>query len=736
MSTNLHPDAINSLVHGNNGDPFSILGIHAKNKTKLYARAFRPTASKLLIVNKKSKKKIELNKIHEDGLFEVEISGKAETWSRGKYHFEEHTTNETTTTFHDPYAFNQSLITDFEYYLFGEGRFRYSYEKLGAHICEIDGVKGVNFTVWAPNAYRVSVIGSFNRWDERIHPMRRNISNGIWELFIPDIEEGVLYRYDLRSHNMGYRAQKSDPYGFFHEVRPNNASVVVNLDGYNWGDDEWMTKREETDPLKSPMSTYEVHLGSWKRKNGNEWLTYRELADELIPYLKEMNFTHVELMPIAEHPLDASWGYQVTGYFAVTSRFGKPEDFMYFVDQCHQNDIGVILDWVPAHFPKDGHALSYFDGTHLYEHEDPRKGEHPDWGTYIFNYGRNEVRNFLISNALFWLKKYHIDGLRVDAVSSMLYLDFGRDHGNWIPNQYGGNENLEAVKFMQEANAVINEECPGVVTIAEESTAWPMVSRPTYVGGLGFTLKWNMGWMHDTLDYMEKDPIYRRYHHNKLTFSMMYAFSENFVLSLSHDEVVHLKGSIMGKMAGDWWQRFAQVRLLTGYQFTHPGKKLMFMGQDIAQWSEWSETRSLDWHLLELETHQKNQAWVRDIGKLYKEETSLWENDFDPRGFQWIEPNDADNSIFSYIRFADDQNNFLVIVANFTPVPRKGYRVGVPEAGYYAERLNSDSDHYGGGNVGNNGGLQAEHIKQHGFDYSLNLTVPPFGIVILKKSQS
>jgi len=735
MSTNLHPDAVNSLVKGNHGSPFDLLGPQAISQTKLVIRAFHPTASQLFALNKKTKKKIELTKIHKDGLFEAEIKGKVTTWSGKAYHYESLTPDGTIETFHDPYAFNQSQITDFEYYLFGEGRFRYSYEKLGAHICEIDGIKGINFAVWAPNAHRVSVIGSFNHWDERVHPMRANHPNGIWELFIPELEEGVLYRYDIQSQNMGYRAQKSDPYSFYNEVRPNNASVVVDLDTYNWNDKEWMEKRAETNPLTSPMSIYEVHLGSWKRKNGNEWLSYRDLADELIAYLKDMNFTHVELMPVAEHPLDASWGYQVTGYFAVTSRFGKPQDFMYFVDQCHQNDIGVILDWVPAHFPKDGHGLSYFDGTHLYEHADPRKGEHPDWGTYIFNYGRNEVRNFLISNALFWLKKYHIDGLRVDAVSSMLYLDFGREDGEWLPNQYGGNENLDAVQFMQEANAVLNEEYPGAVTIAEESTAWPMVSRPTYLGGLGFTLKWNMGWMHDTLEYVKKDPIYRRYHHNKLTFSMMYAFSENFVLSLSHDEVVHLKGSIIEKMAGDWWQKFAQVRLLTGYQYTHPGKNLMFMGQDISQWAEWSETRSLDWHLLDLEPHQQNQAWVRDMGKLYKEEPALWEQDFNPAGFQWIEANDADNSIFSYIRFAENRSNFLVIVINFTPLPHYDYHIGVPESGYYAEILNSDSSHYGGSNVGNNGGVDAESHQQHGFDHSLSLTIPPFGIIILKRSQ-
>jgi 1,4-alpha-glucan branching enzyme len=474
-------------------------------------------------------------------------------------------------------------------------------------------------------------------------------------------------------------------------------------------------------------------LGSWRRKNGHEFLTYRELAHDLVAYVRDMGYTHLELMPVAEHPFDGSWGYQVTGYFAPTSRYGPPEDFMYFVDCCHQNGIGVILDWVPAHFPKDGFALSYFDGTHLYEHADLRKGEHPDWGTYIFNYGRNEVRNFLISNALFWLTKYHIDGLRVDAVSSMLYLDFGRKGGEWLPNQYGGNENLEAISFLQEANAVIHAEVPGAVTIAEESTAWGLVSRPTYLGGLGFTFKWNMGWMHDVLDYMQKDPVHRRYHHHQMTFSLMYAYSENFVLSLSHDEVVHLKGSIMTKVAGDWWQKFASSRLLFGYQYTHPGKKLTFMGMEFGQWAEWMETRSLDWHLVEqFQTHRQLQAWMRDLNRFYKSQPALYERDYSPEGFRWIEANHADESIFSYIRFANDPSDFLVVVCNFTPVVRHNYRIGVPELGYYTEVLNSDSAYYGGSNVGNNGGEYADSIPSHGFGYSLSMTLPPLGILVLK----
>lgn len=732
MANTIHPDAFNALIHGKHGSPFEILGCHQIDDEAIIIRTLRPTATQLFIVHKTRKKKIELTKIHNNGLFTVKLKGDSSKWRGDQYHYEAHLSDGTIETFHDPYSFRNSCFTDIDIYLFGEGHFRESYTKFGAHLREIDGVKGVNFAVWAPNAYRVSVVGSFNRWDERTHPMQQTGANGIWELFIPNIGIDEIYRYDIRSQNGDYHIQKSDPYSFYGELRPSNASIIVNIDDYQWEDDAWMEKRAEQNPLAQPLSIYEVHLGSWKRKADDGWLTYRELADELIAYVKEMNYTHIELMPIAEHPLDASWGYQVTGYYAVTSRFGTPQDFMYFVDQCHQNDIGVILDWVPAHFPKDGHGLSYFDGTHLYEHADPRKGAHPDWGTYIFNYGRNEVRNFLISNALFWLKKYHIDGLRVDAVSSMLYLDFGRNDGEWIPNQYGGNENLDAVSFLREVNVVLHEECEGIMTIAEESTAWAMVSRPTYIGGLGFTLKWNMGWMHDTLDYMQKDPVHRRYHHNKLTFSMMYAFSENFVLSLSHDEVVHLKGSIMEKMSGDWWKKFAQVRLLTGYQITHPGKSLTFMGQEIAQWAEWSETRSLDWHLLKLDTHKNNQTWVRDINKLYLEEPALWEHDFDPEGFQWIDANDADNSVFSYIRFADDTNDFLVIVANFTPLARHDYRIGLPESGTYQELLNSDWVEYGGSDVRNDGDLASHDIASHGFEQSLELAVPPLGIVILK----
>jgi 1,4-alpha-glucan branching enzyme len=728
MAADIHPDAIRNLINGEHGDPFALLGPHPA-ADGVSIRAFRPTAKTLAVVWGESGEHVEMNRLDEAGFFEVTIPAPLP-----KYHFAMTTSDVEEETFEDPYRF-EPLLTDYDLYLHSEGRHFTSYDKLGAHLVEVDGVKGVHFALWAPNAYRVSVIGEFDGWDARVHPMRRHVDAGIWELFIPGLDEWTLYKYDLRSQVNGYHTQKTDPYGFFDEMRPRTASIVVDLDRYAWGDGDWIEQRAHQNPLREPMSIYEIHLGSWRRKSdGLEWLTYREIADALVPYIKDLGYTHIELMPVAEHPLDMSWGYQITGYYAATSRFGTPPDLMYLIDQCHQNGIGVILDWVPAHFPKDGHALSYFDGTHLYEHADPRLGEHPQWGTYIFNYGRNEVRNFLISNALFWLKKYHVDGLRVDAVSSMLYLDFGREAGEWLPNDYGGRENIPAVRFLQEANAIVHEQCPGCYTIAEESTAWPMVSRPTYLGGLGFTFKWNMGWMHDTLAYIGKEPLYRKWHHHNLTFSLVYAFSENFVLSLSHDEVVHGKGSLINKIPGDWWQKFATLRTLYGYQMTHPGKKLLFMGQEFGQWREWSETRSLDWNLVEnFETHQKLLNWVRDLHKVYRREPALWQNDFVPRGFEWIEANDADQSVYSYVRFADDRSDFVVVVLNFTPVPRYDYRIGVPEAGFYAELLNSDAAIYGGGDVGNLGGRPADKgYWWHRHPHSLSLTIPPLGVLVLK----
>ncbi|MBC8171668.1 MAG: 1,4-alpha-glucan branching protein GlgB, partial [Anaerolineae bacterium] len=719
------PGAIEALVSGYHGAPFQILGPHLLDDTRVVIRALRPTAATLNVLLDTGER-VVMEKLRPEGLFEAVVQGKLPDL---KYQFEAVDHGGNTELFADPYAFRESLFGDLDIYLLRSGNHLDSYEKLGSHLREINGVKGVNFAVWAPNALRVSVIGDFNLWDERVHPMQMIGDSGVWELFIPGASEGAIYRYDILSRFNEYRIKKSDPYAFYAELRPNNASIVASLDGYAWRDEAWMSARAAQNPLTQPISVYEVHPGSWKLKEDGSWLSYRELAHELVDYVKMMDYTHIELMPITEYPFDGSWGYQVTGYFAATSRFGKPKDFMYFVDHCHQNGIGVILDWVPAHFPKDGHGLAYFDGTHLYEHSDPRLGEHPDWGTLVFNFGRTEVRNFLLSNALFWLKKYHIDGLRVDAVSSMLYLNFSRENGEWLPNKYGGNENLEAVQFLKDFNEIVHTEAPGAVTIAEEATAWAMVSRPTYLGGLGFTFKWNMGWMHDTLKYAKTDPVFRRYQHNKITFSLFYAFNENFVLALSHDEVVHLKGSLMTKMSGDWWQKFASLRLLFGYQYTHPGKKLHFMGQEFGQWNEWSETRSLDWYLLNFETHKRLQAWMRDLNHFYKESPALYEHDFDLKGFKWIEANDADQSIFSYIRFADNPDDFLIVVCNFTPVPRQKYRVGVPTSGTYLEVLNSDSAHYGGSNVGNNGSLESEPIVWHSWDQSLGLVVPPLAIL-------
>lgn len=628
------------------------------------------------------------------------------------------------------------ILTDYDLHLIGEGSHYKKYEKLGAHFIEIDGVKGVHFAVWAPNAKKVSVIGDFNNWNSKSHPMQSLGESGIWETFIPGLGEGTLYKFEIRSGFRKYTAQKADPFAFYFELRPKSASIVYDINGYGWNDDDWMKKRAGTPWFESPIATYEVHLGSWMRvtEEGGRWLTYRELADRLIPYVADMGYTHIELLPVTEHPLDASWGYQTLGYFAPTARYGEPKDFMYFVDRCHGAGIGVILDWVPAHFPTDGHGLGYFDGTSLYEHEDPRKGFHPDWGTKIFNYGRNEVRNFLISNAFFWFEKYHIDGLRVDAVASMLYLDYSRKEGEWIPNVYGGRENIEAVDFLKRFNEVSHQYHPGILTVAEESTAWPNVSKPTYLGGLGFGFKWNMGWMNDTLVYFSKDPVHRKYHHNNLTFSLLYAFTENFILPLSHDEVVHGKGSLLNKMPGDMWQKFANLRALYGFMYGHPGKKLLFMGGEFGQWDEWDFDRSLDWRLLEFEPHRGLQRFVKDLNRIYRAEPSLYEVDFDYKGFEWIDFHDVEGSVVAFMRRAKNASDFTVFVCNFTPVPRVNYRVGVPEPGYYREMLNSDSAYYWGSDMGNGGGVIAENIPFQMRPYSLNITLPPLAVVAFKPS--
>lgn len=626
------------------------------------------------------------------------------------------------------------FLTDFDLYLIGQGTHERVYEKMGAHLTEQNGEPGVHFAVWAPNARQVYLMGDFNGWHGESHPMHSS-NSGIWTLFVPGLQEYAVYKYRIVSQK-GESFDKADPYGFAMEQRPKTGSVVTNLDRYQWGDGDWVSHRQERQGFDRPMSIYEVHLGSWRKVYDEHWglryLTYHELAEQLIPYVLELGYTHIELLPIAEHPLDASWGYQVLGFYAPTSRFGTPEDLMYFIDQCHQHNIGVLLDWVPAHFPKDGSGLNYFDGTHLYSHADPRQGEHQDWGTLIFNYGRNEVRVFLISNAVFWLEKYHFDGLRVDAVASMLYLDYSRQEGEWVPNEYGGRENLAAVSFLRKTNEVVHGLFPGVVTVAEESTAWPMVSRPTYMGGLGFTLKWNMGWMHDTLKYMSKEPIYRRYHHNDMTFSLLYAFNENFVLPLSHDEVVHGKGSLLNKMSGDEWQKFANLRAYYGFMWGHPGKKLLFMGGEFGQWQEWNFNMGLEWAALDAPMHQGLHHFVKDLNHLYQNELALYEVDFAWMGFTWIDANDSDNSVFSFIRNAKSSDEFVVVVSNLTPVPRENYRIGVSKPGYYREILNSDSAHYGGSNLGNGGGKATEGTPWHGHNQSLSLMLPPLATIMLK----
>ncbi len=629
----------------------------------------------------------------------------------------------------DPYTFPPQLA-DFDLYLFGEGKHWHIYRILGAQPRTVDGVKGILFATWAPNAERISVVGDFNAWDGRRHPMRVRGSSGVWELFIPELEPGTLYKFEIRNRQRGTVFLKTDPYGRQFELRPNTASVVPSDRAYDWHDDDWMEHRANHDWLHEPMSVYEVHLGSWRRDAEGNFLNYRELAEQLVAYVKKQGFSHIELLPITEHPFDGSWGYQTTGYFAPTSRFGTPDDFRYFVDYCHQNGIGVFLDWVPAHFPKDAHGLAYFDGTALYEHEDPRLGEHRDWGTLIYNYGRNEVRNFLIGSALFWLEEFHLDGLRVDAVASMLYLDYSRQPGDWIPNKYGGNENLEAIAFLRELNTVTHQQFPGTLIMAEESTAWPQVTRPTWTGGLGFSMKWNMGWMHDTLAYMSKDPIHRHYHHDQLTFGLLYAFTENFILPFSHDEVVHGKGSMLQKMPGDEWQRFANLRLLYTFMFTYPGKKLLFMGCEFGQGTEWNYNKALDWYLLEYPFHNGLQRLVGDLNQLYRETPALHRYDFEQKGFEWIDCHDAPQSVLSYLRRSSDE--FAVMVFNFTPVPRQNYRIGVPEPGVYREVLNSDSRHYGGSNVGNNAAT-AEAKEWMGRPYSVSLTLPPLAGIVLTR---
>ncbi|MBP1609265.1 MAG: glycogen branching enzyme [Acidobacteria bacterium] len=724
---------IRQIVNGTHHDPFNALGAHKitlDGKPAVAIRAFLPHAASAAVVSKDSDLTREMVKVDSQGFFEAVFEETGEIFVyRLRLRDEEGRTWE----IWDPYSF-WPVLTDFDIYLFSEGKLLESYNHLGAHPWKCGEISGTLFAVWAPNASRVSVVGDFNSWDGKRHPMRSRGLSGLWELFIPDLGEGEKYKYEILSRHDNALLLKADPHAFYSEMRPQTASIVYDLDRYAWGDADWQSSHSKDSILRQPISIYEVHPGSWRRKGGNpgSWLCYRELAHELVAYVKDMGFTHVELMPISEHPLDQSWGYQTTGYFSVTSRYGTPGDFQYFVDCCHQNGIGVIIDWVPAHFPTDEHGLRCFDGTHLYEHSDPRKGHHQDWGTAIFNFGRTEVRNFLISNALFWLEKYHVDGLRVDAVASMIYLDYSRQPGEWIPNKYGGNENLEAIAFLRDLNILVHGRHPNTLMIAEESTAWPGVTRPAHLGGLGFTLKWNMGWMHDMLSYFSKDPIHRKYHHNNLTFALLYAFTENFALVFSHDEVVHMKGSMIAKMPGDEWQKFANLRALYSYMYAFPGKKLLFMGDEFGQWSEWDSESSLDWDLLRYDPHRKLQACIRDLNQLYRQLPQFHAVDFHHSGFEWIDFADSESSVISFLRNSADFKNPVIVVGNFTPMPREGYRIGIPREGLYKVLFNSDAEAYGGGNMGNGHAVQAEAIGCQGRPYSLNLTLPPLAVLYLQ----
>jgi len=716
------PEPLIRIIEARHHDPFEVLGKHREEQQEL-VRAFLPHSEKVRIVETNT----PLARIEGTDLFE---------WRGNAGSVPDHyqlawiDQDGLECSAYDPYCF-APRPGDLDLHLFGEGRHLHAYRFLGAHLCEIDAIEGIRFALWAPGAERVSVVGDWNHWDGRQHPMSACGDSGVWALFIPGIGSHSYYKYEIRNRNHGSIHLKTDPYGQAFELRPGTASVTPRPGTYTWSDKTWMEARANRDWLHSPLSIYEVHLGSWQRDEHGQFVNYRRLAEWLVNYVKETGFTHIELLPVTEHPLDVSWGYQTTGYFAPTSRFGSADDFRYFVDHCHRNNIGVILDWAPGHFPKDDFALARFDGTPLYEHEDPRRGEHREWGTLIFNYGRNEVRNFLLSSAIFWLEEMHIDGLRVDAVASMLYLDYSRDPGDWIPNEYGGRENLDAIHFLRHLNEVTHAEQPGSIIIAEESTAWPQVTRPVDGGGLGFSMKWNMGWMHDTLQYMSKEPIHRKFQHNQLTFGLLYAFNENFVLPFSHDEVVHGKGSMLDKMRGDSWQRFAGLRLLYTYMFSYPGKKLLFMGNEFGQYAEWDSDSTLDWHLMEDPRHANLKQLVHDLNQLYCNEPALHEYDFEADGFRWLDCNDADNSILSYCRLGDGKT--AVVVLNFTPVPRQGYRLGVPAPGNYRLVLNSDAEFYSGSNMDVQGSYHSESVPWMNQQHSIVLDVPPLaGMIIIK----
>ncbi len=723
----LSDDDFYPLIEARHCDPFRILGMR-ELQGRWVARVFRPDASKVTLVADGGRR-VELPRVHDSGVFEAVLPG--EGWPCA-YQLEYTAHSGSSWTASDPYAF-EPILGEMDVYLFNEGTHYDIYKKLGAHVLERNGVRGVHFAVWAPAAQRVSVTGDFNGWDGRVHAMRKLVPSGIWEIFIPGVGEGAHYKFEIRGPH-GDVFLKTDPYAFFAQHDTQTGCMVFDLNRYKWADEQWMENRRTKDLYASPMSIYEVHLGSWQRmgSDGRRFLSYLELGDRLIPYAKEMGFTHLELLPVMEHPFEGSWGYQVVNYYAPSSRFGNPDEFRNFVDRCHQAGIGVILDWVPGHFPKDAHGLARFDGTCIYEHEDPRLGEHMDWGTLIFNYGRNEVKNFLIGNALFWMDEYHIDGLRVDAVASMLYRDYSRKPGEWLPNCFGGRENLEAIDFLKRCNEVAYTRFPGIAMMAEESTAWPGVSKPTYAGGLGFGFKWNMGWMNDSLRYISKDPVHRKYHQGDITFSMVYAFSEHFVLVLSHDEVVHGKGSLLNKMPGDDWQKFANCRMFLAWMWAHPGKKLIFQGMEFGQWSEWNHNRSLDWHLTQFPAHDGLRRLVQHLNWLYTHEPSFYELDDTYEGFEWIDFNDAENTVWSFFR-KSLTGEPIAFVINATPVVRKGYRIGVIEAGYYEEILNTDAETYGGSNVGNMGGRHAdEHWSWQGKPHSIIVDLPPLSVLAFR----
>ncbi len=715
-------EIVESVISGNCSDPFAVLGL-CEAGNALCVRSFQPDAERVWILD--GAQATELEKIDEAGFFAVilrkhtrfayrlRLEAKGVQWE-----------------IEDPYHF-PAVLGELDAHLILEGNHLSLYERLGAHPMTLEGVAGVAFAVWAPHARRVSVVGDFNRWDGRRHPMRNR--DGIWEIFLPQVEVGQRYKYEIIGQHGGLLPLKSDPFAFRTERAPQTAAIVSGLPEYDWQDDGWMAQRERHNAREAPVAVYECHLGSWMRGEDNRYLRYGELADRLVPYLTSMGFTHVELLPITEHPFDGSWGYQPIGLYAPTSRFGTPDEFAAFVDRCHASNIGVILDWVPGHFPTDAHGLGCFDGSHLYEHADPRQGFHQDWDTLIFNYGRREVANYLLANALFWLERYHLDGLRVDAVASMLYLDYSREEGEWVPNQFGGRENLDAIAFLKRMNELLYSRAPGATSIAEESTAWPAVSRPVYLGGLGFGYKWNMGWMHDTLRYMSHEPVHRKYHHHDLTFGLLYAFSENFVLPLSHDEVVHGKGSLLGKMPGDRWQKFANLRAYYAFMYAHPGKKLLFMGNEIGQEREWNHDMSLDWHLLDDGLHSGVQRLVRDLNQAYRQRPALHELDCESAGFEWIDTNDSEQSMLSFLRKDRGGDRPVIAVCNFTPVPRPAYRIGVPAAGFYREIVNTDAGAYGGSGIGNLGGVEALAEPWHGRDYSILVTAPPLATVLFER---